>query len=53
VVYSTTPEEAKEMADRLADLAPDREVFLAQVGPVLGAHSGYGVLGVATIRAEI
>ena len=54
VVYTTTPEEAKDMAGRLAHLAPpsDEEVFLVQVGPVLGAHCGHGVLGVATIRAE-
>jgi DegV family protein with EDD domain len=52
VVYTTTPEEAKEMAGRLAHLAPDEEVLIAQVGPVLGAHCGHSVLGVATIRAE-
>lgn len=50
VVYSTTPDEAQTLAQRLKPFLPDGEVFLSQVGPVVGTYLGPGVLGIALRR---
>ena len=49
VIYSTTPDEASELADsinRMTDF-PREKIYVEQVGPVLAAHAGPGVLGIA------
>lgn len=43
------PELARELADLLKALAPGGEVIMADVGPVVGAHGGPGLIGVAFI----
>ncbi|MEK7849083.1 MAG: DegV family protein [Chloroflexota bacterium] len=52
VIYTTTPQEAEEVASKLSPLVGDQGVTLAQVGSVLGVHGGPGALGVALIGAE-
>ena len=47
VVYTTTPDEARSLAQRLQSYLPQGEVILSQVGPVVGTYLGPGVLGVA------
>ena len=47
VVYTTTPDEAQALAQRLQSYLPQGEVILSQVGPVVGTYLGPGVLGVA------
>ena len=47
VVYTTTPDEARALAQRLQSYLPQGEVILSQVGPVVGTYLGPGVLGVA------
>ena len=47
VVYTTTPDEARALAQRLRSYLPQGEVILSQVGPVVGTYLGPGVLGVA------
>ncbi len=47
VVYTTTPDEARALAQRLQPHLPQGEVILSQVGPVVGTYLGPGVLGVA------
>ena len=47
VVYTTTPDEALALAQRLQSHLPQGEVILSQVGPVVGTYLGPGVLGVA------
>ena len=47
VVYTTTPDEARALAQRLQSHLPQGEVILSQVGPVVGTYLGPGVLGVA------
>ena len=47
VVYTTTPDEALALAQRLQSYLPQGEVILSQVGPVVGTYLGPGVLGVA------
>jgi DegV family protein with EDD domain len=48
VLYSTTPDEAGELADSVTKAAgfPREKIYVVQVGPVLAAHAGPGVLGI-------
>ncbi len=46
VVYSTTPDEARELAEQITSV-PKSRIILAQLGAVLGTHSGPGMLAVA------
>nr|BAL57010.1 degV family protein [uncultured prokaryote] len=52
VAYSTTPEEAQHLAERLQPFAPPQGVLLGRFGAVLGTYLGPGALGVALERAE-
>jgi DegV family protein with EDD domain len=45
IIYSTTPDEANKMADDIVGF-PREKIYVAQVGPVLAAHAGPGVLGI-------
>ena len=47
VIYSTTPEEAKSLADRATQIIPKEKIMMARLGPALGVHGGPGVLAVA------
>lgn len=47
IVYSTTPEEAKDLAEQMAPIFPTDQIKLARLGPVLGVHGGPGILFVA------
>ena len=42
VVYTTTPDEARALAQRLQSYLPQGEVILSQVGPVVGTYLGPG-----------
>ena len=46
VLYSTTPEEAKELVASITAISKV-SIIIARVGPVLGVHSGPGALGIA------
>ncbi|MFC1872798.1 DegV family protein [Chloroflexota bacterium] len=50
VVYSTTPDEAKHLAERISSILSPKQVCIARLGPVLGVHGGPGVLAVAIRR---
>lgn len=47
IIHSTTPDEARSLADRLSSILHPGDVRIARLGPVLGAHGGPGVLAVA------
>jgi DegV family protein with EDD domain len=47
VLYSTTPDEAHALAERVSSLFPEDHVILARLGPALGVHGGPGVLAIA------
>jgi len=47
VVYSTTPDEAQVLADRIGAIFDRSRIRLARLGPVLGVHAGPGALAVA------
>ena len=47
VVYSTTPDEAQTLAERMDSIVTKTQIRLARLGPVLGVHGGPGILFVA------
>ena len=49
VAYTTTPDEAHALADRLRPLHPTGDVFVSQVGPVVGTYLGPQVLSVGLL----
>ena len=53
VVYSTTPDDARALAQALRDMLPeDKEPHIARFGPVLGTYVGPGALGIGLLRSE-
>jgi len=51
VIYSTTPDEAISLKDRLSSLVVNNRLHLARLGPALGVHGGPGTL-VVILRNE-
>lgn len=47
VLYNTTPDEAQKLADSLAQYTPGKQPVLSKLSPVIAAHIGPDVLGVA------
>lgn len=45
--YNTTPDEAKELAERISTFFDKEKVQIVPIGPVLGVHAGPGTLIVA------
>ncbi len=50
VLHSTTPDDAKDIAQRLSQLAPKEKIVMSRVGPVVGTYLGPGALGIAVRR---
>jgi DegV family protein with EDD domain len=49
VEHATTPDEAEMLVKRLKAKFPRTRIYLSRVSPVIGAHVGPGVLGVAAL----
>ncbi|MFC1989750.1 DegV family protein [Chloroflexota bacterium] len=47
VVYSTTPDEAQTLAERIGSIFTKEKIRLARLGPALGVHGGPGILFIA------
>ncbi|MFC1861622.1 DegV family protein, partial [Chloroflexota bacterium] len=47
VVYNTTPDEARDLVERINSVFPRERIKLAKIGPALGVHAGPGILAVA------
>jgi len=47
VVYSTTPDEAQGLAERIGSVFDKEKIRMSRIGPVLGVHMGPGTLIVA------
>jgi len=47
IVYTTAPEEAQELKERLAAVLDKSRIYISQLGPALGVHGGPGTLLVA------
>lgn len=52
VVHAHAIEEAMQLKERLARLFPCRELYLTQFTPVMGVHTGPGLLGLAFYTEE-
>jgi len=52
VAHATTPKDAQALVQRLKDARPDTPVFLSRLGPVVGTHSGPGVVGVGALEGD-
>ena len=53
VVHSTTPEDARMLAESLRELLPEgKEPFIARFGPAIGTHAGPGALGIGLVSAK-
>ena len=51
VLYSTTPDEAHALAERLSAFTTS-QVSVGQIGPVVGTHVGPGALAVGLLQSE-
>ena len=47
IVYSTTPDEAQTLAERMDSIFTKEKTRLVRLGPALGVHAGPGILFVA------
>ena len=52
IVYSTTPDDAKTLADYACSLFPDVVPRIARLGAALGVHAGPGALGAIVKQAK-
>jgi DegV family protein with EDD domain len=52
IAYSTVPEQAGQMKERLSSLFPEDKIYIAQLGIALGVHSGPGALALALRQGE-
>jgi fatty acid-binding protein DegV len=50
--YSTNPQEAEQLRQRLASALPGVTPQVLRLGPVLGVHGGPGVLGIGVLEGE-
>ena len=50
--YSTNPQDAHEFEQRLAEVMPQVNIWVARFGPVIGTHGGPGVLGLGLLEGE-
>jgi DegV family protein with EDD domain len=53
VQHIQVPAEAERMADRGREIYGNDPVVMSEIGPVIGTHTGPGVLGVAGLRSEL
>jgi DegV family protein with EDD domain len=47
ILYSTTPDDAHNLVERLSPLLPKEHIIISRLGSALGVHGGPGVLAVA------
>lgn len=50
IVYSTTPDEAHTLKERLSEFLDQRMIYISRLGPALGAHGGPGTIVLALKR---
>ena len=51
IVYSTTPDEAQTLAERMDSIFTKEQIRLVRLGPALGVHAGPGIIFIA-LRAK-
>ncbi len=50
--YSTNAQDAHDFEQRLAEVMPHVNIWVARFGPVIGTHGGPGVLGLGLLEEE-
>jgi DegV family protein with EDD domain len=53
VQHIQDPENAQRLVERCREIMGSDPVFVSEVGPVIGAHTGPGMLGVGGVPAEL
>ncbi|HEV2821056.1 MAG TPA: DegV family protein [Solirubrobacteraceae bacterium] len=53
VQHIQAPDEARRLADRVSEIMGSESMFIAEVGPVIGAHTGPGLIGVGGVPAHL
>jgi DegV family protein with EDD domain len=53
VQHIQSPEMADELAERCREVFGNEPLFVSEIGPVLGAHTGPGLLGVGSIPRRL
>jgi DegV family protein with EDD domain len=53
VQHIQAPDEAARLAERCREVFGNDAVFISEIGPVLGAHTGPGLLGVGSIHESM
>ena len=53
VQHIQAPDQADALCDRCREIFGHEAVFSSEIGPVLGAHTGPGLLGVGSIREDM
>jgi len=53
VQHIQAPDEALRLADRASELMGSEPLFISEVGPVIGAHTGPGLIGVGGVPARL
>jgi DegV family protein with EDD domain len=53
VQHIQAPDQAAALAERCREIFGHKEVFTSEIGPVLGAHTGPGLLGVGSIDESL
>ncbi|WP_028059053.1 DegV family protein [Candidatus Solirubrobacter pratensis] len=53
VQHTSAPEVAERLAERGREIYGADPVILSEIGPVIGTHTGPGLLGVAGLRSEL
>jgi len=52
VEHTTTPDEAKTLAESLTPQSPQGRIIISTIGSVMGTHLGPGALGVAVLQGD-
>ncbi len=52
VMHATSPDDALALAEEIKRRQPGLPVHVGRIGPVIGAHGGPGLLGVAVVASE-
>ncbi len=52
IMFSTDPEYAEDLVERLGSVFPDISIRVGQIGPVLGTHGGPGIV-VVCLRGDV
>jgi fatty acid-binding protein DegV len=53
VQHIQAPDQAEALAERCRETFGHEPVFTSEIGPVLGAHTGPGLLGVGSIHEDM